>query len=89
MAKNQNLSLNPQKISGNCGKLLCCIKFENDVYEELRINMPDVGDRIMTKDGKATVLGINILRQSMRVVYEDGSYEQLLLKTYLDFKNAS
>lgn len=89
MAKNQNLSLNPQKISGNCGKLLCCIKFENDVYEELRINMPDVGDKIMTKDGKATVLGINILRQSMRVVYEDGSYEQLLLKTYLDFKNAS
>lgn len=89
MAKNQNLSLNPQKISGNCGKLLCCIKFENDVYEELRINMPDVGDKIMTSQGKATVLGINILKQNMRVVYEDGSYDQLLLKTYLDFKNAS
>ena len=80
MAKNQNLSLNPQKISGNCGKLLCCIKFENSVYEELRENMPDVGDRVETKDGKATVISINILRQTMKLHYEDGSFGQMALK---------
>lgn len=80
MAKNQNLSLNPQKISGNCGKLLCCIKFENSVYEELRKNMPDIGDHVMTKEGKATVTAINILRQSMRLVFENGSFGQMDLK---------
>lgn len=80
MAKNQNLSLNPQKISGNCGKLLCCIKFENSVYEELRQNMPDVGDKIKTKDGGATVISINILKQQLKVTYEDGSFGYVLLK---------
>ena len=80
MAKNQNLSLNPQKISGNCGKLLCCIKFENSVYEELRINMPDVGDKIITKDGGATVISINILKQQLKVAYEDGSFGYVFLK---------
>ena len=80
MAKNQNLSLNPQKISGNCGKLLCCIKFENSVYEVLRQNMPDVGDKIKTKDGGATVIGINILKQQLKVAYEDGSFGYVLLK---------
>lgn len=80
MAKNQNLSLNPQKISGNCGKLLCCIKFENSVYEELRVSMPDVGDKVMTEQGKATVTAINILRQSMRLMFEDGSFKQVELK---------
>jgi cell fate regulator YaaT (PSP1 superfamily) len=84
MAKNQNLSLNPQKISGNCGKLLCCIKFENSVYEELRENMPDVGDRVETKDGKATVISINILRQTMKLHYEDGSFGQMALKDLKD-----
>lgn len=84
MAKNQNLSLNPQKISGNCGKLLCCIKFENSVYEELRINMPDVGDRVQTKEGKATVISINILRQTMKLHYEDGSFAQMALKDLVD-----
>ena len=85
MAKNQNLSLNPQKISGNCGKLLCCIKFENSVYEELREHMPDVGDKVMTQNGKATVTAINILRQSMRLVYEDGSYGQMALKDLVSY----
>ena len=89
MAKNQNLSLNPQKISGNCGKLLCCIKFENEVYEELRINMPDVGTKIAGPEGRATVIGINILKQSLRIVYENGNYDNIKLETYLDIKNAN
>ena len=88
MAKNQNLSLNPQKISGNCGKLLCCIKFENSVYEELRVNMPDIGDKVITKDGKATAISINILKQQIKVVYEDGSFGYVFLKD-IEKKNAN
>ena len=55
MAKIQNLSLNPSKISGICGRLMCCLKFENDVYCELRKGMPDVGERVMTEDGLGVV----------------------------------
>ncbi len=73
MAKNQNLSLNPQKISGSCGKLLCCIKYENDLYNELRKNMPDVGDIVTTKDGKGKVISIQIIQQKVRVLFEEGT----------------
>ncbi|NLN50563.1 MAG: stage 0 sporulation protein [Acholeplasmataceae bacterium] len=73
MAKNQNLSLNPQKISGSCGKLLCCIKYENDVYDEPREKMPDVNDFVMTADGKGKVISIQILKRKVRVLFEDGN----------------
>jgi cell fate regulator YaaT (PSP1 superfamily) len=61
MAKVQNLSLNPAKISGTCGRLMCCLNYENDVYNELRKGMPHVDERIKTKDGFAKVIGINLL----------------------------
>lgn len=48
MAKDQNLSLNPTKISGACGRLMCCLKYENDFYEEARAQLPDLGDKIVT-----------------------------------------
>jgi len=73
MAKNQNLSLNPQKISGACGKLLCCIKYEDELYEELRINMPDIGDIVETNDGVGKVIGIQIIRQKVRVLFSEGN----------------
>lgn len=73
MAKNQNLSLNPQKISGSCGKLLCCIKYEDELYEELRINMPDIGDIVETNDGIGKVIGIQIIRQRVRVLFNEGN----------------
>lgn len=73
MAKNQNLSLNPQKISGSCGKLLCCIKYEDELYEELRENMPDVGDFVNTKDGKGRVISIQLIQQKVRVMFEEGT----------------
>ena len=53
MAKDQNLSLNPTKISGACGRLMCCLKYENDLYEEVRAQLPDVGEKfrhLMDKD---------------------------------------
>ena len=69
MAKNQSLSLNPTKISGNCGKLLCCINYENDLYTELRRNAPDVGDVVETENGLAKVMTSDILNQNLKVKY--------------------
>ncbi|MCD7853994.1 MAG: stage 0 sporulation family protein [Clostridiales bacterium] len=62
MAKDQNLSLNPSKISGNCGSLMCCLKYEEDVYKELNKNMPKEGDLIETDMGEGEVLAVNVLR---------------------------
>ncbi len=67
MAKVQNLSLNPTKISGICGRLMCCLKYENDVYMELRKGLPDNGEKIKTKDGMGKVVDTNILESKVRV----------------------
>lgn len=81
MAKNQNLSLNPVKISGNCGKLLCCINYENELYKELRKHAPDIGDIVKTKDGDAKVLSCDVLNRSCKVKYlnDDGNFGFLKL----------
>lgn len=67
MAKNQNLSLNPQKISGCCSKLLCCIKFENDTYDYYRKGLPDSGDIAKTEDGDVKILTVDVLRKKFKV----------------------
>lgn len=67
MAKVQNLSLNPTKISGICGRLMCCLKYENDIYYELRKGMPEVGERIKTDDGMGIVQETNILENKIKV----------------------
>lgn len=66
MAKEQSLSLNPTKISGICGRLMCCLKYEEDVYEELNKNMPNVGDIISTVDGTGEILSTNVLMQVVK-----------------------
>ena len=66
MAKVQNLSLNPGKISGICGRLMCCLKYENDIYMELRRGMPEPGEKIKTPDGLAKVVDTNILENKIR-----------------------
>ncbi len=73
MAKVQNLSLNPSKISGICGRLMCCLKFENDVYTQLKKGMPSAGERIKTPDGIAVVTDVNILESTVkaRLVVEE------------------
>ena len=78
MAKVQNLSLNPTKISGICGRLMCCLKYENDVYMELRKGMPDTGERIKTPDGMAVVVDTNILENNIktRLIVEGGNKEK-------------
>lgn len=71
MAKEQNLSLNPANVSGVCGRLMCCLKNEEETYEELNKTMPNVGDFVSTNDGcKGEVVSINVLRQKVRVVIE-------------------
>lgn len=73
MAKEQNLSLNPTKISGCCGRLMCCLKYEQDVYEKLNKITPRVGSVVDTPEGNATVIDNNLLTGNLRVkVGEDG-----------------
>ena len=69
MAKEQNLSLNPSKISGMCGRLMCCLKNEEAAYEELNAKLPGVGDLVTTKDGlHGEVSSVNVLKQLVKVV---------------------
>ncbi len=77
MAKVQNLSLNPTKISGICGRLMCCLKFENDMYVEMRKGMPSVGEKIITEEGEAVVIEVNILEHKLkaRLVVSKGTEE--------------
>lgn len=67
MAKEQNLSLNPTKISGLCDRLMCCLKYEQDHYEATRKRMPRVGREIITPDGAGTINAINVLEETVRV----------------------
>ena len=69
MAKEQNLSLNPTKISGVCGRLMCCLTNEEETYEELNSQLPSVGDNVTTPDGlKGTVHSLSVLRKLVKVV---------------------
>ena len=67
MAKEQNLSLNPTKISGVCGRLMCCLKFEEEQYEKARRRMPRVGRNITTPDGDGLIVDINVLKETVTV----------------------
>lgn len=77
MAKEQNLSLNPTKISGVCGRLMCCLKNEEDTYEYLNSRLPNIGDKVTTDDGlKGEVSSLSVLRQNVKVIVEvDGEKE--------------
>ena len=71
MAKTQNLSLNPTKISGTCGRLMCCLKYEQEAYEDLLKTAPKNESFVDTPDGRGTVTEVNLLRQSVKVRMED------------------
>ena len=69
MAKEQNLSLNPTKISGVCGRLMCCLKNEEETYEVLNSKLPGIGDTVTTADGlRGEVHSVNVLRQTVKVI---------------------
>ena len=78
MAKEQNLSLNPTKISGVCGRLMCCLKNEQETYEELNRRLPGIGDTVTTPDGiQGNVQSVNVLRQLVKVVVEIGDEKEI------------
>ncbi len=71
MAKTQGLSLNPGKISGLCGRLMCCLSYENDYYAEASLKMPKIGSEVGTPEGKATVASVNMLKMQVKVKIDD------------------
>ena len=78
MAKEQNLSLNPTKISGVCGRLMCCLKNEEETYEYLNSRLPNVGDYVTTDDGfRGTVSSVSVLRQMVKVLVEVDDEKEL------------
>jgi len=80
MAKEQNLSLNPTKISGNCGRLMCCLKYEQEAYEEKLSRLPKIGAIVKTPDGEGIVERIETLKEIVSVKIKDG--EDYLYKKY-------
>jgi Uncharacterized homolog of PSP1 len=79
MAKEQGLSLNPTKISGTCGRLMCCLKFEHEAYEDLIRHTPKVGAFIKTSDGNGTVMEVSLLTGRLKVKLEgnpDSPYKE-------------
>lgn len=85
MAKNQNLSLNPTNISGLCGKLLCCINYEDDNYKEYRKSMPKLDSLVNTPDGQGKVVQLNFLAQTVNIDFGGGNRKLYSVKD-LQFK---
>ena len=73
MAKNQNLSLNPSNISGICGKLLCCIRYEDENYRDFKKEMPNINSLVWTLEGRGKVVDINYSLQSATIQFKDGT----------------
>lgn len=80
MAKEQNVSLNPSKISGNCGRLMCCLKYEQDVYDEKIKRLPRIGAIVKTEEGVGTVEGVETLKERLRVKLKDENGENYFKK---------
>ncbi|HHX28997.1 MAG: PSP1 domain-containing protein [Bacillota bacterium] len=76
MAKEQNLSLNPTKISGTCGRLLCCLRFECEHYEDAKSTLPPVGAKVITPEGEGKVVAQNALKSSLSVELEGGKVQE-------------
>jgi len=86
MAKKQNISLNPNKISGMCGRLMCCLTYEHEYYEEAKKRFPKTGKRIMTKEGEGKIIRQNVLKESVTVALDSGGELELDVK---DLQRAS
>ncbi|HBF42760.1 MAG TPA: stage 0 sporulation protein [Desulfobacteraceae bacterium] len=72
MAKEQNISLNPDKISGMCGRLMCCLTFEHEYYQKIKRHLPNIGKKVKTRGGKGKVIRQNVLKESLTVMLESG-----------------
>lgn len=91
MAKEQNLSLNPTKISGTCSRLMCCLKYEQEAYEDLLKTTPPVGSYVETPDGRGNVSEVNLLRGILKVSFKNGddiTYKQYHVNDIKTLKTA-
>lgn len=86
MAKDQNLVLNPQNISGQCNRLKCCLAYEQDFYQELRQGMPKIGKRIELPEGIARVQDVNLITGQIRFLLETGGVATYSREQYLEFQ---
>lgn len=92
MAKEQNIALNPAKISGNCGRLMCCLKYEDEAYLDKLKNLPNVGAIVKTEDGIGEVDNVEILKERLRIKFkgEDGfTYKKYDAKDVLVLKDVA
>ena len=92
MAKEQNISLNPVKISGNCGRLMCCLKYEQEAYEDKLSRLPKIGAIVKTEDGEGVVDSVEILKEQLKVKFKDGDeyfYKKYNAKDVKIIKNGS
>jgi cell fate regulator YaaT (PSP1 superfamily) len=75
MAKDQGLVLNPSKVSGQCGRLKCCLVYEQATYQEMRKGLPKLGKRVTTPAGEGRVVEVDVLRRRVRVAFQPGEFE--------------
>ena len=87
MAKKQNLSLNPAKISGLCGRLMCCLKYEAETYKELKKEMPDIGEKVELHVGSGEVVSRNLVKKTVKVDIADGDKQEKLEVDVDDLKD--
>lgn len=88
MAKEQNLSLNPTKISGACGRLMCCLQYEYETYKELKKDLPKLGKKVELPEGKGKVIRQNIFDRTITVLLEDGKEIEKTIEPRSDEKKA-
>jgi cell fate regulator YaaT (PSP1 superfamily) len=89
MAKEQNLALNPMKISGVCGRLLCCLAYESKEYAAMKKKMPQPKQEILTPWGKATVISANVIKETVTVQLDDGAMKEIALDEIIHPKEES
>ncbi|MDF9407101.1 MAG: hypothetical protein A4E52_00583 [Pelotomaculum sp. PtaB.Bin013] len=88
MAKDQNLSLNPTKISGICGRLMCCLKYENECYEHAKEEFPEIGTWVITPDGEGKVAGVNIFKKGLSVELKESKIVKEYQNGEITLKNS-
>ncbi|HOJ77457.1 MAG TPA: stage 0 sporulation family protein [Bacillota bacterium] len=93
MAKEQNLSLNPAKISGICSRLMCCLKYESSSYRDAKADLPLIGGRVLVNNREGKIVDTNLLKESLIVEFSNGSRQEVLLseveEIFLDENNES
>ncbi len=86
MEKNQGLSLSPTKIRGLCGRLMCCLGYENPLYEQILAKMPKINSNVVTPDGEGQVIYNDILRESVSVKFINGDDTNIVVYPLADIK---